>query len=353
MFRLGPPDVNRFAAKGDVKRLIKALDYKDKDVRWAAVSALGEIGDPRAVEPLIDALHDQDASVREMAVVALGPIDDARAVEALREAKVDSEVEQAIAVLSHDDPVGHLAALNTLQALGQPAVNALIDALHDKDKDVRRAAVSALGEIGDACSVEPLSHALHDKDNQVRRAGVSALRKIGDARAIEPLIGVLHDETSSVRRAAVEALGEIDDERASKALRDYKIKQALIQAAAQAMRNLLGKKEAVAASASSSKQPPPSIGGMTTETYMCDVCSMSLPRSEVKFCDSATMHRAVRNGLNPWKTPGISSSSPTANLGAFFGMGSDDLYPVWRERALADMTPWGLCPSCNQVVGRM
>lgn len=89
------------------------------------------------------------------------------------------------------------------------------------------------------------------------------------------------------------------------------------------------------------------------ETYICDVCSTSLPRSEVKFCDSATMHRAVRNGLNPWKTPGISSSSPTANLGSFFGMGSDDLYQGWRERALADMTPWGLCPSCDQVVGRM
>ena len=78
---------------------------------------------------------------------------------------------------------------------------------------------------------------------------------------------------------------------------------------------------------------------------------LSLPRSEVKFCYSATMHRAVRNGLNPWKTPGISSHS--ANLAAFFGMGSDDLYQSWRERALADMTPLGLCPSCNQVVGRM
>ena len=106
---------------------------------------------------------------------------------------------------------------------------------------------------------------------------------------------------------------------------------------------------AAASTVAGAQTGPPD--GMQMGTYVCDVCSTSLPRSEVKFCDSATMHRAVRNGLNPWKTPGI--SSPSANLAAFFGMGPDDLYQSWRERALADMTPWGLCPSCNQVVGRM
>ena len=45
--------MNKFAAKGDVKRLIKALDYtQDQRVGENAATALEAIGGP-AVEPLI------------------------------------------------------------------------------------------------------------------------------------------------------------------------------------------------------------------------------------------------------------------------------------------------------------
>jgi hypothetical protein len=49
-------------------------------VRYAAVEALGKIGDSRAVEPLIAALKDWDQDVRYAAVEALGKIGDSRAV---------------------------------------------------------------------------------------------------------------------------------------------------------------------------------------------------------------------------------------------------------------------------------
>jgi HEAT repeat protein len=43
-----------------VEGLIEALGYKkDHNVRIAAASALGQIGNPCAVPPLIDALEDQ------------------------------------------------------------------------------------------------------------------------------------------------------------------------------------------------------------------------------------------------------------------------------------------------------
>jgi HEAT repeat protein len=53
-------------------------------LRASAASALGEIGDKRAVKPLIEALRDEDEGVRGRAAVALGEIGDKRAVKPLK-----------------------------------------------------------------------------------------------------------------------------------------------------------------------------------------------------------------------------------------------------------------------------
>jgi|WetSurMetagenome_2_1015567.scaffolds.fasta_scaffold644508_2 hypothetical protein len=58
----GPPDVAKMKAKRDVLGLIKALRYqKDAGVRQAAARALGELGDPRAIEPLVAQLYTEAA----------------------------------------------------------------------------------------------------------------------------------------------------------------------------------------------------------------------------------------------------------------------------------------------------
>jgi HEAT repeat protein len=63
----------------------------DAGVRRAAAEALGEIGDPRAVDALLGALNDPDALLRCEAVVALGRIRDARAVPRLQVALRDED----------------------------------------------------------------------------------------------------------------------------------------------------------------------------------------------------------------------------------------------------------------------
>ncbi|MHC1610533.1 MAG: HEAT repeat domain-containing protein [Candidatus Methanospirareceae archaeon] len=93
------------------------------------------------------------------------------------------------------------------------AVEPLIRALEDEDEDVRKSAAWALGEIGSTKAVEPLIQALRDEKRDVRRSAVEALGKIGEP-AVEPLIQALEDEPESVRLGAVEALGEIRDARA-------------------------------------------------------------------------------------------------------------------------------------------
>ncbi|MER3501614.1 MAG: PBS lyase [Candidatus Fervidibacterota bacterium] len=109
------------------------------------------------------------------------------------------------ALLRHED---RKIAIEALVKIGEPAVEPLIEALRDRDWEVRWAAAYALGKIGKP-AVEPLIEALRDRDGKVRRAAADALGAIGDARAVEPLIEALRDRDWEVREAAVNALGKI------------------------------------------------------------------------------------------------------------------------------------------------
>ena len=83
-----------------------------------------------------------------------------------------------------------------------------ISKLKDGGPDVRRRAAMDLGRIGDARAVEPLISALKDKDRDVCNKAEEALEKIG-AEAVEPLIGELKDGHASVRANVARTLGRI------------------------------------------------------------------------------------------------------------------------------------------------
>jgi hypothetical protein len=83
-----------------VERLIETLENGDEDVRRAAVKALGQVGDPRAVEPLIFVLQcDYVHHVRKAAAAALARI--------YREGKLDAYQKQRILALEGTQIVRH------------------------------------------------------------------------------------------------------------------------------------------------------------------------------------------------------------------------------------------------------
>ncbi len=237
----GPPDVGKMRERNNVNGLIKALGYKkDHSVRKAATKALGNIRDPRVVEPLIAALKDEEKKVRETAAFYLGKIGDPRVVEPLIDAlKKDEEkdvreeaawmlgkigdpraVEPLIAALKDEEKKVREEAARQLGKIGDPrAVEPLIDALK-KDEDVGWAAAMALEEIGDPRAVEPLIAALKDEEKDVRDRAVHVLGEIGDPRAVEPLIAALKDKEEKVRERAASKLGRFGDPRAVEPLID-------------------------------------------------------------------------------------------------------------------------------------
>jgi HEAT repeat protein len=229
-----------------VEPLIRALTNEDSNVRLGAARALGYIGNARAVEPLIHALKDE--YVRWEAVACLGKIGDARAAEPLslvllnNADRIFSQMtdDQEDAVRRALSRIGEPAVEPLIQVLykcagarnpysiiyaladlGEPAVEPLINALKDNDKDVRRGAAIALGEIGDVRAVEPLINALKDNDKRVRSEAVIALGEIGDVRAVEPLINALEDNDGNVRIGAVKALCKIGNIKTAEKVINY------------------------------------------------------------------------------------------------------------------------------------
>ena len=169
-------------AREAVERLLAGLD-DCAGVRRVIITALGQISDERAVPPLIEVLRGRDSGVRVSAASALGKMNSAPATDALLE------------VLPHSVGRLRIALIEALAKLRERrALQYLIESLNG-GKKVRRAAVVALGEIGDLGAVEPIKLMLQREPKaSVRLAGEKALARIEHAprsvfepRATDPL----------------------------------------------------------------------------------------------------------------------------------------------------------------------
>ncbi len=186
----------------DVSRLIAGLDANRPETRAACAWALGENGDPRAVEPLIETLDDRSDKTREWVARSLGRLGDPRAIDPLIER------------LDDDSPAVREWVARSLAELGDPRAGLhLIGNLDDPDPDARQWAVRALADLGDEKAVEPLLARIHDPDAEVRQWIVRALADLGDKRAIPGVRQLLDDPDAEVQEYAVRALGDLGVER--------------------------------------------------------------------------------------------------------------------------------------------
>jgi len=183
----------------------------------SAARALGDIKDPRAVEPLITALnggYGYDSDLRENAALALGQIKDPRAVKSLLAALYGSrdvqygatkalgnigtpEVVESVIGLAGRAATAATPAAPVYEVLAEiknpSAIGALTAALKSEFPNVRQGATKALANIGTAETVEPLISALADPLRDVANIAVGALGEIKDPRAVEPLVAILRD----------------------------------------------------------------------------------------------------------------------------------------------------------------
>ena len=159
-------------------------------MRQYAAQALGEIGDPRAVEPLIAILQKWGNSeqLRRAAALALGQIGDPRSVEPL------------IATLGDIKSDVCQATKEALVQIGSPSVEPLITALGDKHWSIRYYATKALETHGWQPDEGPDGAAYWIAKQEWDRCV-----QIGTP-AVEPLIVVLAFDRANYRTAACKAL---------------------------------------------------------------------------------------------------------------------------------------------------
>jgi HEAT repeat protein len=164
----------------------------------SCATALGQIGDARALPSLVTALNTGEPGDRRAAAWALGQLGDEQALQPLVSALSDDEGDVRAAAAAALDRLGW-------QPEGTAAAPRYWVVTHQWDKAVHGAAV------------EPLIVALKDPAASVRERAAQTLGSIVDARAITPLSAALNDQDIDVAKAAARALvamyssGRLDD----------------------------------------------------------------------------------------------------------------------------------------------
>ena len=209
-----------------VEPIAALLPDEDREVANAATMALFELGEA-AIDALLAALAHPRSGVRSRAAVALGKIGDLRAVPALEAALDDPEPDvrwralRSIVALAAsdlrerlsqlvDDPdvVVRLTARDTLEMDdGGPVEDDLAAGLHRYDRGMQVAAAHALAARR---SIEPLIDALGDRERDVRDAAQTALLAVDD-EGIAPLMRLFNDSRSKVRLQVARLLARRED----------------------------------------------------------------------------------------------------------------------------------------------
>jgi HEAT repeat protein len=191
-----------------LEHIYGANDCNRQPVREAAARALGQIGGAHGVPALCAAaLMDPEPSVQAEAARALGSIGSPSAAESLAPLLRSSFAEV------------REAALSALARIGPPAIQWLLPMLKQSTFEARQAAAKALGLIDDPKTIPPLLAALADPDYQVRCEVIEALASVCKS-AEQPLLDVLKDGKVEVRLAVAKTLGKIRDPGAIMALQE-------------------------------------------------------------------------------------------------------------------------------------
>jgi HEAT repeat protein len=150
--------------------LIKALDHYDPQVRGGAALFAGRAGITAAADPLIKLVNDSDSGVRYAAMRALGQLREQRAVVALTEQ-----------LKYYNKGEGAWSALDGLAHIAHPSsIPIFTERLADKDPNLRRAAAEGLARSGDKSQMGAFETGAGNDGSDVARAAMTfALQKLG------------------------------------------------------------------------------------------------------------------------------------------------------------------------------
>ncbi len=203
---------------------VDALDDEDGHVRQEAVSALGRIGNKKSFQPILNLISKEIyENVTEEAVKALLAIDPTALFSHLdelhghaREAigKYSNDIDTLLYLSRDDNLRTKVAAVKSLGKIRDERVyKRLTEAIHEEEPDIRKAAVMVMGELN--CCYDEIKSALHDKDMRVRLCAVKTLSRLVKKDIINILSPMLYDEEIPVILSTIDALVHLGDKEAT------------------------------------------------------------------------------------------------------------------------------------------
>lgn len=208
------------------------VDEEDWDSYWdaqlAAVKALGSLGVEAAVPVIVEVLDDEDAQeMSAAAITALAGCGAAGRAELMKRLRKGStgERRRAVALLAegineNSDPTMQKALIEALDdkdgQVRATALNAVEKQLpndrlaeigRDKDLTVRLAVIEVLRGRPTGPFTDLWAHLVRDKEPEVRAEAVSALPELMGQKSLAYLLHASKDSHQEVAEAAVQALG--------------------------------------------------------------------------------------------------------------------------------------------------
>jgi len=178
LYRIGTPPA--------MERVVSALDDKDVGVRVAAARSCGLAKDKTSVDKLSQMVVNDEPAAQRQAATALGQIGDARAVDQLLAASEKAE----------DRFVEH-AIIYSLITLESP--EPLVSALANSSEKMRRSALIALDQMdGDRLKKDHILPFLRSKEASLKNTAIRAL--IHHPTWSDVVLTFLKEETSSGER---------------------------------------------------------------------------------------------------------------------------------------------------------
>lgn len=208
-----PPEV---VSSVEQKALTVALSSPSPDVVRAALGALMRVGDADCLSELVRLLGDESLiSLIEPALIAISQRHPQRALSFVQLSAPEGSLAHAAALV-----IAALAQRGQLGSLDQGELTEfLVRVLMSTSHNERRAALSALAELGSGDALEPVRFALADEEQAVRLEAARTLGRLKghdlSAIGVPALLEVVAEaRDSALVLAALRALGESSDPRA-------------------------------------------------------------------------------------------------------------------------------------------
>lgn len=168
-----------------VEPLMRLFKLKNPEILAFSASALGEIGNPRAVPVLISGLSHEDWNVRRSSAYALTEIGE-RGVEKIAEALKDG-----------NDDVRYWVT-RILESIGEPGVPFLVKALKDPNREIRFFAAKALGTSFDPAVARSLINSLNDEIWSVRKVAADSICRLENL-SIDDILRHIASDNENIR----------------------------------------------------------------------------------------------------------------------------------------------------------